>query len=226
MEQFFSELVQDIVAYFIAHRVISFLTFIIGSGVLYGILKKWWDPVASTVFYAIVGGGVIFICMWLVTQSDRQFANDRASRPYFSHSQGKIYQLSKVGQVLTVSVQNNDTLAQDVVTQLIVLEESLDPTKGPIHIKEIKNANPVGPSEILYQHWGPIEAKLLGQPAFVVFQIRYTDTLTNETYSQSFFLKFLGTTKDGTFINQLMNANTYEKARMERYINEPRISTL
>ena len=226
MGEFFAGLGQDIFSYIIAHRVISFLTFIFGSGVIFSILKKWWEPVAAPVFYAIVSGGVIFICVWLLIQSDRQFVNDKSSRPYFSTAGSDIQKLFQGSWILTVSVQNNDIPAQDVSSQLLVLPESLDPTKAPLFTNREESANPIGPRMIFNHRWWPITVNRNTLPAFIVFQIRYSDSLSNETFSQAFYLKFLGTSQDGTFIQQLMNADSYEKTRMERYMKERGIPML
>ena len=217
---------QEIIAYFIANRVVSFLTLTIGSGVIFGMLKKWWEPVAVPVFYAIVSGGVIFICMWLLTQSDRQFTNGKPPRPYFTQAQAKIHSHSQGIRILTVSVQNNDTPAQNVVSQFLVLQEFLDPTIGPLHSRTVESANPVGSRGIFSQHWWPVGVKPNTRPAFVVFQIRYSNILSEEVFSQAFFLKFLGVSQDGTFIQELINASSYEKTRIEKYMKERGIPIL
>ena len=146
-------------------------------------------------------------------------------RPYFTQTQAAIQDVSPGIRALMVSVQNNDSPAEDVVSQLLVLEESLDPTIEPLNTKRVENANPIGPGGTLSQYWF-VDVKKNARPAFVVFEIRYTDALRNETHSQALFLKFLGSSQDGIFIQQLSNATSDEKTRMESYLMERGIPTL
>ena len=196
-----------------------------------GVARKYRPSVAAPVLYAIIGGGVIFVCLWLPARLDRHLealevlTNGRPTRPYFTQTQAAIQDVLQSTKALTVSVQNNDIPAQNVVSQLLVLEESLDPTIEPIHTKRIENANIVGPSGTLSQYWF-VDVKRNARPAYILFQIRYADALSNETYSQALFLKFLGSSQAGTFIQQLVNASSDEKTRIERYLMERGIPSL
>jgi len=228
MEQIFAWLLQEIAAHWIIVALGA------GSTVGLKILKRYWPSVVTDVLlYAIVGGIVTFICILLLAQTRlqtetlEQFASERPTRPYFAQTQATIQNLPQGTHThtLTLSVQNNDVPAKDVVSQLLVLEASLDPTRGPLFAQRKEEANPVGPRSI-FSRFLPVTVKRSTRPAFVVFQIRYTDALSNETYSQSLFLKFLGGFQDGIFNQQLFNASSDEKTRMERYLRERRIPTL
>ncbi len=145
-------------------------------------------------------------------------------RPYFTQTQAKIETLLD-GNALIVSVENNDVEAKDVVTQLLVFPESLDPTIEPLHMERIEAANPAGPHSPLSQFW-MVKIKPDMRPAFVVFQIRYIGALNDKTYLQSFFLEFSGVPQDGIYIEQLLNATKDEKTRIESYMKERGIPSL
>ena len=240
------------------------LAAVLGGGVVIGAVKKFTDAWGAPLLYGVTGGGVIFICLVLVSLSNRhmeeleriggeqiealQQAGDKQvkaleessdeqiealnalvqvnpTRPYFTQSQAHIYEVSPGVRYLTVSVQNNSIVADNVVSHLLVLQQSLNVNKGPLHTKRAEIANPVGPSGILSQHWGPIKVDRNTLPAFVVFQVRYTNALNNEPQSQAFYLKFAGVTHDGTFIQQLFNASGDEKSKIVRYMEKHGIAT-
>ena len=201
------------------------------AAALFGVAQNYWPKVVRPVLYATVGGGVVFVVVWLSFVSDRHLQaldalkNDEPTRSYFTQTQAVIQGVGQSSRALTVSVQNSDIPARDVVSQLLVLEESLDPTIEPLHTKRIQNANDIGPKATLSQHWF-VNVQPNARPAFVVFQIRYTDVLRNEKYSQAFFLKFLGSSEAGTYLEQLFNASSSEKTRMEHYMSERGIPSL
>lgn len=225
MEQFFTWLVEAIMAHW------AMLALGTGVTVGLGVLKLYWPSVTDVLLYAIVGGVVTCICMLLLNQTRWQteiwekFANERPTRSYFTQVKAEIQNVSQSILILTVSVQNNDVPAKDVVSQILVIEESLDPTGEPLLKRRLEEANPVGPRGVFSHYW-PVKVGRNARPAFVMFQIRYTDALSDKTYSQDLFLKFLGASQDGTFIQQLFNANSDEKTRMERYVRERGIPTL
>ena len=125
-----------------------------------------------------------------------------------------------------MSVQNNDIPAENVVSHLLILDYSLDSRTAPLYTKREESANPVGRSAILSQHGGPIAIPPNARPAFVVFQVRYTNALSGEMHSQILFLKFLGTSQDGTFIQELFNASSDEKIKIRRYMEKRGILAL
>ena len=227
MDQIFTELWPEIVG-----GLIVVLFCAVGSAILRALKNKdRWRSQIDLLLYAIVGGVVAFICMSLFVQIRLQreisekLASERPTRPYFTQTQTAIQNVSPGIRILPVSVQNNDVPAKDVVSQLLVLEESLDPTREPLHTKREEPANAVGPRGIFSHYWSA-QIRQLIRPTFIVFQIRYTDALSNETYSQTLFLKFLGAAQDGTFFQQLFNASSDEKTRMERYMRERGIPML
>ena len=187
--------------------------------------------IASVTFYAVFGGSVALICILLFTQTHqqtkilKQFEQGSPIRPYFTQKRSDVQTLTDGIHTLSVYVQNNEIPAKNVVSQLVVLEKSLDPTIEPLHRKRLENANDVGPHGIYFQYWF-MKIKPNTYPAFVMFQIRYTDALRDETYSQALFLRFLGVSHKGNYIQQLMHASSDEKARMERYMRERGIPML
>ena len=224
----------------VANRIIVALTSV-GSAVL-GVVKKHWSSTMTPVLYGVVGVGIVIFWISLQYQSERviealerigneqtealsKLANDRPTRPYFTQAQAAIQNASENLRYLTVSVQNNDHPAENVVSHLLVLEGSLDASIGPLHSNRVENANPVGSGGIFSHHWA-VRVPPDARPAFVVFQVRYTNALSNETYSQALFFKFTGTLRDGTFVEQLFGATSDDKNKIERYMEQRGISKL
>ena len=152
------------------------------------------------------------------------------TRPYFTKSQAEINAVSTddgatVFTTLRVSVQNNNKPAKNVINQLMLLDERLDPTMEPLRTQRIENANDIGRLQIL-SRYTPVTVGSNTRAAFVVFEIRYTDALTNGIYSQIWFMKFQGSSQDGTFIQQLFDANYDERTRIESYIEQRNIPVL
>ena len=151
------------------------------------------------------------------------------TRPYFTKSHSAIGNISTDDRAkaffLTVSVQNNNRPAKNVISQLMLLDERLDPTIEPLRTRRVENANDIGRFQTLSQHT-PVTVRSTTRAAFVVFEIGYTDALTNETYSQLWFMKFQGASRDGTFIQQLFEASYDERTRIESYIEQRNIPTL
>lgn len=214
----------------IAHWVILALTFC--GALILGIARKYWESVAAPMFYAVVGGGVIFVCMWLIAQVDRQISvleqlvGDRPTRPYFTQIKSEVQKNNKGSNDFVVAVENNNVPAENVVSHLLAVSESLDPTKEPLHTNRVENANAVGPGGKLQQSWLSVSIPPNARSLYILFQIRYTDALRGNTYSQAFVLKFLGASQDGTFNTSLYHARSDEKARILRYLKERRIPIL
>ena len=188
-----------------------------------GIIAKWaWNRGRTVIVYgvlwlmSVVLIGVMFAVLRPTTPISVIADSGQPSRPYFIQIQAEIQEVSQGFHALTVSVQNNGSPAHNVVSQLLALDESLDPTIEPLHTRRLESANAVGPGTTFSQHWF-VDIGQNTRPAFIVFEIRYADALTNEAYSQALFLKFLGS-QSGTFIQQLFNASSDEKGRMEAYL--------
>ena len=200
--------------------------------------QPYWTDIAK---YTIVGWVLLVICISFVFNAHHQievlerleresavrasrqievletFEKKRSPRPYFTQQETDIRNFSKGINVLSVMVQNNDIPAKDVVTQLLVFVESLNPTKAPLHNNSVDNANDIGPHGKLNQNW-IMKLAQIKRPMFVVFQIRYVDALNSQEYSQVLYLKSSGVFKDGTFIQQLFHATSDEKTRIEKYM--------
>ena len=201
--------------------------------IVLGAVSKRWQLVAAPVFYAVVGGRVVFICMFLVAQTGQQIgaleklANDRPARPYFSLTRAAIQKSTQGKEELSVSVKNNNIPAEKVVSQLIIIGESIDPTAEPLHSERIETANAVGLNLPIRQYAPLIGLKQNTRSAFAVFHIRYTDPLSNQTFSQAFFLKFFGwPEQEKSFKRELDHATIDERTRMERYMRERGIPPL
>ena len=219
-----------------------------------GAVNKWWARVPLPALYALSGAVLGFVCLFLLSLSDRhieelerigdkqteavekladqqglllnQLAEANPKRPYFTQTLAKIYKTTGKTTYLSVSVQNNNIPAEGVVSHLLVLEESLDSKSNPLHSDRIESANPIGSGGTHSHHWGPVNVPQRTRPAFVVFLVRYTNALTDEMLSQALFLKFLGSSEDGTFIQQLFNASSDEKTKIERYLEKRGLSKL
>ena len=210
----FAWLFQEIIAHWVIWVLAS-----TGAAML-GVVRKYWPSVAGPVLYGMAGGGIILICLWLPAQSARQlevFTNGRPARPYFTHSRASIYAASRTRTVLTVSVQNNERPASQVTSQILLLDELLDPTIEPIFRNRTENANDVGRFAVLNRHI-PVNVEPNTRIAYVLFEIQYKDAITNAIYSQAWFLKFGGSSQDGTFMRELFEASSAEKTRIEGYV--------
>ena len=224
-----------------------------GSTML-GVVRRHWSFITTPLLYGTVGVGVVIFLFLLEYQSDQQIealeqtgreqvealerltseqgtilnvlAEANPTRPYFTQSLAKIYKLSSDKTFLTVSVQNNNVPAKDVVSHLLVLEASLDEKSGPLHSNREESANPIGPGGTHSHHWGPVNVPQRARPAFVIFLVQYTNALTDKMHSQALFLKFRGASPDGTFIQQLFNATSDEKTEIERYMEKRGLSKL
>lgn len=138
-----------------------------------------------------------------------------ARQPYFSHSGSELSGTAQQQRILSVSVRNSDVIADNIVCQIIVLDQSLDPNHDPVHRARMTSANPVGPNAILTQRW-IVPPEQTVPPAFVVFQVQYTDTSSAKRHTQPFFLKFFGESYAGG--QSLFSASQEEKGRIERYL--------
>ena len=153
------------------------------------------------------------------------------ARPYFIKAQSRINPVSiKEGGSplyfsLVVSVQNNERPATGVVNQLMILSNLLDPTVAPLRSRRIKNANDIGPRQYL-NFDTRVSVGRNTKSAFIVFEVRYTDIFTNESYSQTWFMKFLGSTREGAYRPSLSDANYDERTRIENYIKQRNIPML
>lgn len=148
------------------------------------------------------------------------------TRPYFTPTTAKIYKISEGKIYLTVSVQNNEVPAENVVSHLLVINEALDQRKAPLHSNRMESANAIGPGGTHGHHWGPVTVPKSARPAYVVFQMRYTHALSDEEYRQVLFLRFQGASETGNFIMTLFNAISDEKKRIEKYMSRRGIAKL
>ena len=148
------------------------------------------------------------------------------TRPYFTMTDAHIYKVSSGQFYLTISMQNNTIPTENLTSQLMVIKEDLDPRSWPLHSKTARSANPVGPGATYSHHWGPVRVPPNARPAFVVFQVQYTDALSGEVFLQDLFLVFRGASENGTFIQQLFNATNDQKVKMQIYMERRGISQL
>lgn len=149
-------------------------------------------------------GGAIFI---LLTVLSHLFPGEN-NRSYLVRSKAIIQSPSEHNHflldpeqnyVLIVSVKNDGTRkAKDVITRLLGLEESLDPSTAPLHEAIIREANPVEVGRTL-NRYSFLKIGPSTHPFLVVFQVQYADGKSGKTYLQSFFLKFRGSRQDGSY---------------------------
>ena len=190
--------------------------------------------------YAIVGGVMIFFCLWLAGElrqqtkelqkltnehQTRQFEGDRSPRPYFTHIDSVVRKDEQGTGMLMLATVNNDVPVRGVVSQILVLDESLDPTKEPVRTKRVEGANPVGPHGML-THYVPVPVEPDTPHLFIAFHMRYIDALSNKPYSQAFFLEWTGVRPDGNFIPHPFGTSKQKKTRIEQYIKDRRIPML
>lgn len=205
-----------------------------GGGVLLGWARKRWGSVVAPALYAIGGGGVVFACLTLLSQSNQQAEEvqiDRSGppRPYFTYIGSMVGKDERKDSpdagVLLVSLVNNDIPVKDVVSQILVLKEPLDPTRGPVHTRRVEQANPIGPHGSL-NHRAPVPIAPNTPELFVAFQLQYTDIFSDTSHSQDLFLVFTGVEPDGSFVPQLFNISTQQKESIEQYMVDSRIPRL
>ena len=90
---------------------------------------------------------------------------------------------------------------------------------------EVPSANDIGRFQNFSRHT-PVKVGRNTRAAFVVFEIKYEDA-SSQTYAQSWFMKFGGSTRVGNFIPSLFDTDQNERAKIEAYIkqrNIPRLS--
>ena len=178
----------------------------------------------------VIVGVVVFFVIWGLAQVFSRTETPESvtsQKPYFTLINAEIQNIPQSLRTLVMSVQNNtDVPANEVVHQLLILEKPLDLTIEPLHKKTITEANPKGPSGILNRRLS-FNPKRSIHPFFILFQIRYNSDLSNETYLQSWYLKFSGVIQDEIYIEQpLNNATKDEKIIIERYMKERKIPML
>lgn len=199
----------------------------------------WLAAKSKTSFlWAIAGGVITFFLVSLIGQLNQQNANlDKLAnvqikileeftnankipaRPYLTLTKAKIHKDSYGKFYLKMSVKNNSVLVDNVISRLLVLDTSLNQTKGPQHRKTFGSANALGPGEG-FDRQLDVNVTQSMRPAFVVFQLKYTDSSKKESYTQDFFFEFFGVHPDGTFKMNLSDAGLSRKARIKRYMKE------
>ena len=105
--------------------------------------------------------------------------------------------------ILLYVCKNNGPLVEDVVSRLLLIEETLNHTKGSLHKKRFDSANAVGPGGA-FDRQLDINVTPNMPPAFLVFQIKYTDPLRKETHSQQYFFEYLGENQTETLRQNFM----------------------
>ena len=144
-------------------------------------------------------------------------------RPYFTKARAEISRsliksnTTSPVYVLTVSVQNNEIPAKNVVSHLLILDGLLRSTTEPVTMDRIKNANDVGRLQYL-NHRININIGRNARVAFVVFEIKYSSASGDDVYSQVWFMKFTGSSPDGKFDPPLVDASHAEREKIDEYI--------
>ena len=73
-------------------------------------------------------------------------ASKESTRPYFSQVDAAIQSISKESHFLLIGLKSNDRTAENVVKQILLIEESLDPTIEPLLTERKELAGPIGPN--------------------------------------------------------------------------------
>ena len=203
------------------------------SAILSGLvmLAVWaWTLERKVVFWAVLFVGTFAAIQVAVSLMQPKIEVDR---PYFSKARSTISPVSVkeggvekiLSQSLSIAVRNNDKPAKSVVSQLLLLDNRLDPTIAPLSTRRIRNSNDVGPRQYLNRNT-PVNVGKSTRSAFVVYEIRYADVFTDEAYSQVWFMKFGGSSKEGRYSPSLSDAAHDERTKIEAYIKERRIPML
>ena len=198
--------------------------------VLWGlaVIATWaWKRNWRTIFW-----GVAFLTTFFVIQIlfSAMQPNIESERPYFTKSRTSIYRVTTVdgkktsNWFLTVTVQNNDKPAKNVINQVLILGNKMDPTVRPLRTRRVRNANDIGRFQTLSHH-EPVTVGSNTRPAFVIFEIKYADALSDESYSQIWFMKFAGS-RGGTFTPTLFEATQDQRTKIEAYIRQRNIPML
>lgn len=146
-------------------------------------------------------------------------------RPYFTQTRASLHKQTDGTYTLSLDLQNHGTPATNILMQALVVDHSLDPTRKPVYSRRIDMANPAD-SGIIVSTMQHIALTLNQQPIFVMFQIRYTDAMSQASHVQEIFLKSREVDANGKYRPTLVHASKDEKARMERYVKDRGIPTL
>ena len=148
------------------------------------------------------------------------------TRPYLTLTNAEIKKDSQGKFTLILTTKNNTSaLVKDVDSRLLVLEESLNQNKEPSHKFRFKSAHDTGPGGVINRELD-VNVTTSTLPAFIVYQIKYTNPSKEEPYFQEFFLKFRGVRPDSTFKTQLSDAGLDAKIKIEQYMEERPIPPL
>lgn len=191
-------------------------------------LARWvWSRHWQWVFWGVVWLMAITVIslLFFILKPHKPIGS---ARPYFTQVQAQISPVKGANPpltFLTMSVQNNDRPVRNIVHQLLVLDNRLDPMLPPLVRRWVDNANERGRFQNLSQH-SAVKVGRNTKSAFVVFEIKYEDASTGQMYSQRWFMKFGGSTRDGTFITTLFDVDQHERAKIESYIKQRGIPTI
>ena len=197
---------------------------------LLGMIARWLWRRNRTVFAYGVLWLMALVFIGFVFMALHPKSSQESTRPYFTKSESSIYFVTDddgektSNMFLTVSIQNNDRPVKNITHHLILLDERLDPTRKPLRTKRVRNANDVGRYGMLNRHT-PVNVGMNTRSAYVVFEIMYTDVSTDESYTQSWFMKFAGS-KEGTFTPALFEVSQDEKDRIMLYVRQQDVPML
>lgn len=200
-----------------------------GGAIVIKKLKLRWPTVPE--YFPVVVKATLLAIVIIVAFNQLHKFNETIkgdSRPYFSRTEVNIQNISETSAILSIGMRNNERAAEHIIKQVLIIEESLDPTIEPLQTERIEFADSIGPDSIFNIF---IPFKIREQDgarfAFIVLQIRYIDAISKETYTQSMFMKFsILRTEDNSYIPRLELATKNDKSRIESYIKNRNIPML
>ena len=162
--------------------------------------------------------------MNVLTQIPEKLADDRPVKPYLTLMGAEVRGDDQGEEEFSVSLQNNsDIPAEEVISQLILIPDFLNLAVPPI-IGDKMTTNSMGPHGPQLRQWMGVQLKPGTNPAFIMFQIKYSSPLSNKLYSGRFYHKFLGwPAEDESFERKLVGTNMDEDDWIEEYIKKHEI---
>ncbi len=189
--------------------------------------KVLWQVVVSLIVGGLVAtlqklkyGVITTLIFFLVLSALAYFfppKHPKEAAPYFTFQQAEMIMEEGKSVELRVDVANNtDSVAENIVTGILVLEGSLDQDIEPLYRGKILHANAEGPGG-RFEHVVRFELGAVPPPLFVVFEAQYTGGNNKKTDSQVEFLKVVS--GPGT-IKNVIAAEAHEKDKIKEYLRE------
>ena len=159
-----------------------------------------------------------------VLQVPEKFSYSRFERPYLTLMGSEVRRNDQDEEEFTFFLQNNsDISAEEIIKQLIIIPNISNMAVTPI-IEDGVTTSSMGPHGPRMRTWKGIQLNPGTNPAFIVFQIKYSGPLSNKLYSERFHHKFMGwPAEDESFERRLVLTSMDENDWIEEYMKKHEI---